>query len=79
MKPNSLAVLPLFLLLACGKPEVSEDSMGSPTPVPKDSPQPAKGLTLEEERMELDRTVWKGEVAAQEHEQTFIRFWDRLR
>ena len=79
MKPNSLVVLPLFLLLACGKPEVSEDSTGSPTPVPKDSPRPVKGLTLEEERMELDRTVWKEEVAAQEHEQTFIRFWDRLR
>ncbi len=32
-----------------------------------------------EERKELDQTVWKDEILAQQYERTFIRLWDDLR
>ncbi|MFQ5748500.1 MAG: CRTAC1 family protein [Planctomycetota bacterium] len=34
---------------------------------------------LSEERQLLDKTLWSEEVQAQDHEQTFVHLWDRLR
>ncbi|MCH7910061.1 MAG: hypothetical protein IIB38_10640, partial [Candidatus Hydrogenedentes bacterium] len=33
---------------------------------------------LLEERLELDETVWAQEVAAQKHEETIVKYWDRM-
>ena len=35
--------------------------------------------SLQENRDELDKTVWAEELAAQEHERIFIHLWDNLR
>lgn len=34
--------------------------------------------SLKEEREDLDKTVWAMESAAQEHEETVIKYWDRM-
>lgn len=38
-----------------------------------------KVQTTMAERDRMDQTVWAGEMAAQEHEQVFVRLWDDLR
>ena len=34
---------------------------------------------MTDQRLQLDKTVWKDEVVAQQFEQTFVRLWDELR
>jgi enediyne biosynthesis protein E4 len=34
---------------------------------------------LKDARQALDKTIWKGEVEAQKHEQVFVQLWDQLR
>ncbi len=38
----------------------------------------ARAIELARRREELDRTVWKGEVIAQQYERALVRLWDRL-
>jgi hypothetical protein len=50
-----------------------EDDPSGPT----GSPLPSNPIARE--RAELDRSVWEAEVAAQEHERTFVALWDAMR
>ena len=47
---------------------------------PAQTPQTleAKVEALLEERRQLDETVWAQEVAAQQHEQTIVKYWDQM-
>ena len=38
----------------------------------------AKVAALLEERRQLDETVWAQEIAAQKHEETIVKYWDRM-
>ena len=38
----------------------------------------AEVAALLEERRQLDETVWAQEVAAQKHEETIVKYWDRM-
>lgn len=49
------------------------DDPGAPLP-----PENSKVYAAVAERRELDESVWKNEVLAQEHEQMFVWLWDRL-
>lgn len=40
--------------------------------------KPGRTQPLKAEREELDKTIWAMELAAQEHEQTIVRYWDRM-
>ena len=47
---------------------------------PTQAPQTmeAEVAALLEEQRKLDETVWAQEVAAQKHEQTIVKYWDRM-
>jgi len=45
----------------------------------KDEPKEATRSEISQVVQELDETVWKDEVAAQDHERFFIELWDGLR
>ncbi len=44
------------------------------------APQTIKAAVVDllEERRQLDETVWAREVAAQKHEETIVKYWDRM-
>ena len=57
------------------------DSEDFTLPDDPDAPSPpsdAAYASLVNERRNLDQTVWKGEVEAQEHERLFTWLWDRM-
>ncbi len=57
-------------------PQAPEPVAQTTEPVPQTIE--AEVAALLEERRQLDETVWAQEVAAQEHEQTIVKYWDQM-
>jgi hypothetical protein len=45
---------------------------------PTDTPPSDAVMALLDERREMDEGVWAQEVAAQKHEETIVKYWDRM-
>ncbi len=75
----------LILLVACGPTKQDPGPGTTPedtktSPVESTSPVTAQQIqALLDEQDRLDDTVFRHETQAQEHEQTFVNLWDRMR
>ena len=74
-----LGVLFISLLIACDSAP-STKTLENPSTSPPSSPVDTNAvLTLHDEQIRFDKTVFANEMDAQAYESTFVSLWDRLR